>query len=100
MAGVKLIYHTAGHEKLSRVSTQLTGSAVGSLTYFLIDCVSSFQLDTVCRILRDRKWSVGRLARCTLISNQYFLDNPGQFIIEGTDDKDFFDRLLGIDRCK
>lgn len=60
----------------------------------------SFQLDTVCRILRDRKWSVGRLARSTLISNQYFLENPAQFIIEGTDNKDFFDNLLGIGRRK
>lgn len=75
LSGSKLIYHTAGVEKLSR-------------------------LDTICRILIDRKWSVGRLSRCTLKSNQYFLENPVQFVVDGTDDKDFFDRLLGIDRGK
>lgn len=28
----------------------------------------------------------------------YFLENPAQFLIEGTDDRDLFDRILGFDK--
>ncbi|XP_062565861.1 uncharacterized protein LOC134228095 isoform X2 [Armigeres subalbatus] len=67
-----LIYYTAGSEKLSK-------------------------LDTVCRVLKDRKWTVGELASATLSHARDILEDPFYY----NNDRNYcsyFDKLIGIDR--
>uniref|UniRef100_A0A1B0CZ63 poly(ADP-ribose) glycohydrolase n=1 Tax=Phlebotomus papatasi TaxID=29031 RepID=A0A1B0CZ63_PHLPP len=61
-----LIYHTAANEKLAK-------------------------LDTVCRILLDRRWSVGRLARLTLRHAKRMLDEQ-----EDESTQEFLEKLIGF----
>ncbi|XP_055540620.1 uncharacterized protein LOC129727142 isoform X2 [Wyeomyia smithii] len=67
-----LIYYTAGSEKLSK-------------------------LDTICRILKDRKWTVGELAAATLTHAKDILEDPLYY----NNDRSycsFFDKLIGLER--
>ncbi|XP_021705098.1 uncharacterized protein LOC5569294 isoform X1 [Aedes aegypti] len=67
-----LIYYTAGNEKLSK-------------------------LDTVCRVLKDRKWTVGELASATLSHARDILEDPFYY----NNDRNYcsyFDKLIGIER--
>ncbi|GAB0099238.1 Poly(ADP-ribose) glycohydrolase [Sergentomyia squamirostris] len=61
-----LIYHTAANERLAK-------------------------LDTVCRILLDRRWSVGRLTRLTLRHARRMLDEP-----DAEDAQEFLEKLIGF----
>ncbi|XP_055326959.1 uncharacterized protein LOC129580499 isoform X2 [Sitodiplosis mosellana] len=68
-----LIYNTSGHEKLAK-------------------------LDTVCRVLLDRKWTVGELAAATLEHAKDILeydDKTSDATIE-TSERCFFEKLIGI----
>lgn len=51
-----------------------------------------FQLDTVCRVLLDRQWSVGELTRAVLRFLQSTLDNPNP-----TDSSTLFEFLIGAE---
>ncbi|XP_059621626.1 uncharacterized protein LOC132265129 [Phlebotomus argentipes] len=61
-----LIYHTAANERLAK-------------------------LDTVCRILLDRRWSVGRLARLLLRHAKRMLDTH-----EDENSQEFLEKLIGF----
>ncbi|XP_037036217.1 uncharacterized protein LOC119074301 isoform X2 [Bradysia coprophila] len=63
-----LIYYTSGDEKLTK-------------------------LDTVCRVLLDRKWTVGELASATLAYAQDLLDHPNDSLLRN---QCFFEKLIGI----
>ncbi|XP_058823675.1 uncharacterized protein LOC131684645 isoform X2 [Topomyia yanbarensis] len=68
-----LIYYTAGSDKLSK-------------------------LDTICRILKDRKWTVGELAAATLAHSKDILEDPLYY----NNDRSysfFFDKLIGLERA-
>lgn len=67
-----LVYYTAGSEKLSK-------------------------LDTVCRVLKDRKWTVGEMAAATLSHAKDILEDPFYY----NNDRNyscFFDKLIGLER--
>lgn len=63
-----LVYYTAGHEMLTK-------------------------LDTVTRVLLDRKWTVGELASATLLHAQDVLENTDHSKV---DTQFFFEKLIGI----
>lgn len=104
-----LIYYTAGHEKLTKVNyhhTRILHSF--NIAYFhFIRCDFEFcmnltfkyhnfvsvhsQLDTLCRLLRDRKWTVGELASITLLYAQEILDDP-----KNNEQQCLFESLIGI----
>lgn len=50
-----------------------------------------FQSDTLCRVLRDRKWTVGELASITLLYAQEILDDP-----KNNEQSCLFESLIGI----
>ncbi|XP_055639878.1 uncharacterized protein LOC129777557 isoform X2 [Toxorhynchites rutilus septentrionalis] len=69
-----LVYYTAGSEKLSK-------------------------LDTICRLLKDRKWTVGELASATLLHAKEILEDPFYY----NNDRNyscFFDKLIGLERIR
>lgn len=73
MAGLPcLLYYTNGHNKLSKVKRKIR---------LFCQCqqfdLMLLQLDTICRVLLDRKWTVGELAAATLQHAQYVLEAPG-----------------------
>lgn len=63
------------------------------LKFFLI-----LQLDTVCRVLLDRKWTVGELAAATLDYAKDILnyDEKTNDTTLDTTETCFFERLIGI----
>uniref|UniRef100_A0A1Q3FIR3 poly(ADP-ribose) glycohydrolase n=1 Tax=Culex tarsalis TaxID=7177 RepID=A0A1Q3FIR3_CULTA len=67
-----LIYYTAGSEKLSK-------------------------LDTICRVLKDRKWTVGELAAATLSHAKDILEDP-LYYNNDRSYSSFFDKLIGLER--
>lgn len=80
VAGVpSLLYFTAGHDKLTK-------------------------LDTLCRVLVDRKWTVGELAAATLHYAHDVLENPNKYDSGYSDGYTrtstycFFDKLIGLER--
>ncbi|XP_035895243.1 uncharacterized protein LOC118504633 isoform X1 [Anopheles stephensi] len=67
-----LSYYTAGNEKLSK-------------------------LDTICRVLKDRKWTVGELAAATLSHARDILEDPFYY----NNDRNycmFFEKLIGLEK--
>ncbi|XP_052865294.1 uncharacterized protein LOC128271715 [Anopheles cruzii] len=67
-----LSYYTAGNEKLSK-------------------------LDTICRVLKDRKWTVGELASATLSHARDILEDPFYY----NNDRNycmFFEKLIGLEK--
>ncbi|XP_055607530.1 uncharacterized protein LOC129755186 isoform X2 [Uranotaenia lowii] len=73
VAGIPyLIYYTAGSEKLSK-------------------------LDTVCRVLKDRKWTVGELAAATLSHAKDILEDP-LYYNNDRNYSSFFDKLIRLER--
>lgn len=56
------------------------------------------QLDTVCRVLLDRKWTVGELAAATLEYAKDILDydDKTNHATINTSEKCFFEKLIGI----
>uniref|UniRef100_A0A182ING1 PARG catalytic Macro domain-containing protein n=1 Tax=Anopheles atroparvus TaxID=41427 RepID=A0A182ING1_ANOAO len=68
-----LSYYTAGNEKLSK-------------------------LDTICRVLKDRKWTVGELAAATLGHARDILEDPFYY----NNDRNycmFFEKLIGLEKA-
>lgn len=51
-----------------------------------------FKLDTICRVLLDRKWTVGELAAATLLHAKDILDDPFD------QEQCFFEKLIGLER--
>lgn len=97
-----LIYYTSGHEKLAKVKTIkvfvhifFPGRDIDFDNWFYS---FPFQLDTVCRVLLDRKWTVGELAAATLEHAKDILeydDKTSDATIE-TSERCFFEKLIGI----
>lgn len=84
-----LIYYTAGHEKLSKVFFYF------NLIEFFFQQFNFkfiFKLDTICRILLDRQWTVGELAAATLLHAKDILDDPFD------QEQCFFEKLIGLER--
>lgn len=54
---------------------------------------ASAQLDTVCRVLLDRKWTVGELAAATLQNAQHVLEAPGDAVRRS---ECLFEKLIGL----
>jgi hypothetical protein len=52
------------------------------------------QLDTVCRVLLDRQWTVGELVNATLRFAQTTLDDPSPPLPNHT----LFDELIGAEK--
>lgn len=95
-----LVYHTAGHEKLAKVSEMHTtprNISLDSLSIFSISC-SLVQLDTVCRVLLDRKWTVGELAAATLEYAKDILDDEDttHSTTSNAESRCLFEKLIGI----
>lgn len=59
---------------------------------------TNFQLDTVCRVLLDRKWSVGELAAATLDYAKDILDDEDttRSTTSNTESRCLFEKLIGI----
>lgn len=53
-----------------------------------------FQLDTLVRVLVDRKWTVGQLARAVLKFARQTLHEPSVF----AESQSLFDELIGIEK--
>lgn len=51
------------------------------------------QLDTVCRVLLDRKWTVGELAAATLQNAQHILEAPNDVARRS---ECLFEKLIGL----
>lgn len=51
-----------------------------------------FKLDTICRVLLDRKWTVGELAAAALLHAKDILDDPFD------QEQCFFEKLIGLER--
>lgn len=82
-----LIYYTAGHEKLTKVFFFFNCNFFINLFEFFC-----FKLDTICRVLLDRKWTVGELAAATLLHAKDILDDPFD------QEQCFFEKLIGLER--
>ncbi|CRK97424.1 CLUMA_CG010813, isoform A [Clunio marinus] len=68
---------------------------VPTLIYYTCAKESLSKLDTVVRVLHDRKWTVGELLRHTLFYAKDILNNPTNI-----NDKNFclFDKLIGLEK--
>lgn len=58
----------------------------------------NLQLDTVCRVLLDRKWTVGELAAATLDYAKDILDDEDttRSTTSNTESRCLFEKLIGI----
>jgi hypothetical protein len=68
-----------------------------NISIFMSDNVTSvsvLQLDTVCRVLLDRQWTVGELVNATLRFAQTTLDDPSPPQPNHT----LFDELIGTEK--
>ena len=57
----------------------------------------ALQLDTICRVLKDRKWTVGELAAATLSHARDILEDPFYY----NNDRNycmFFEKLIGLEK--
>lgn len=116
-----LVYYTSGHQKLAKVCICLLFSIEvhSSASYFFLIHESSMrnnlkkisilnpnlpfliqlQLDTVCRVLLDRKWTVGELAAATLDYAKDILDyddKTNDATVDNAVEQCFFEKLIGI----
>lgn len=83
-----LIYYTAGHEKLAKVFFLSFNWRFSEISLF----ICFFKLDTICRVLLDRKWTVGELAAATLLHAKDILEDPFD------QEQCFFEKLIGLER--
>lgn len=86
----RLIYYTCGNPNLSKVKRNDT-SLLPNFSLFSLIVKFAFQLDTVSRVLIDRRWSVGDLAAATL---KYAM----QTIEERVEGKSLFEEIIGMDK--
>lgn len=86
----------AGDPQLKLVIQWLAASVAGApcLVYYTCGHHSLLKLDTICRIVLDRHWTVGELADAALGFAQTCLDSPSP-VHSG---RALFDALLGVER--
>ncbi|KAI8430026.1 hypothetical protein MSG28_000472 [Choristoneura fumiferana] len=105
VAGVPaLIYYTYANEKLVKVVGPCARSARIATTILLANptvkqqcvhcCVLAWRLDTVARVVVDRKWTVGQLTRAVLQYARRTLREPRA----PHDSHSLFDDLIGIEK--
>ncbi|XP_022122848.2 uncharacterized protein LOC110998481 isoform X1 [Pieris rapae] len=85
-----------GHPQLKLLLQWLAASVAGvpALFYYTFGNENLFKLDTLVRVLVDRKWTVGQLARAMLkFSRQYLHEHH---VIP--DNHTLFDELIGIEK--
>lgn len=82
-----------GDEQLKFVIQWMAASVAGLpvLIYFTSGNQRLTKLDTVCRVLLDRKWTVGELASETLMHAKTVLSDPYDKNCEC-----FFEKLIGL----
>lgn len=93
MAGVQfMVYHTSSHENLTKVGLELHKLRGKRINFFQF---LNFQLDTLVRVLLDRKWTVGQLAQSALFYAKEILNNPINY---NKNSSFFFDKLIGLEK--
>ncbi|XP_075983574.1 uncharacterized protein LOC142981481 isoform X3 [Anticarsia gemmatalis] len=85
-----------GHPQLKLLLQWLAASVAGvpALIYYTFGNEKLFKLDTLVRVLVDRKWTVGQLARAVLKFARQLLHEPHVI----PDNHSLFDELIGIDK--
>ncbi|CAH0722734.1 unnamed protein product, partial [Brenthis ino] len=85
-----------GHPQLKLVLQWLAASVAGvpALLYYTFGNEKLFKLDTLVRVLTDRKWTVGQLARAVLKFARQTLHEPHVI----PDNHSLFDELIGIEK--
>ncbi|KAG6452676.1 hypothetical protein O3G_MSEX007713 [Manduca sexta] len=85
-----------GHAQLKLLLQWLAASVAGlpALIYYTRGNETLFKLDTLVRVLVDRKWSVGQLARAVLKFARQTLHEPHVI----PDNHSLFDELIGIEK--
>ncbi|XP_026726213.1 uncharacterized protein LOC113492759 isoform X4 [Trichoplusia ni] len=85
-----------GHPQLKLLLQWLAASVAGvpALIYYTFGNEKLFKLDTLVRVLVDRKWTVGQLARAVLKFARQTLNEPHVI----PDNHSLFDELIGIEK--
>ncbi|XP_041974508.1 uncharacterized protein LOC121729888 isoform X2 [Aricia agestis] len=85
-----------GHPQLKLLLQWLAASVAGvpALIYYTYGNEKLFKLDTLVRVLVDRKWTVGQLARAMLKFARQKLHEPQVL----HDNQSLFDELIGIEK--
>nr|XP_049698790.1 uncharacterized protein LOC110371351 isoform X3 [Helicoverpa armigera] len=85
-----------GHPQLKLLLQWLAASVAGvpALIYYTFGNEKLFKLDTLVRVLVDRKWTVGQLARAVLKFARQTLHEPHVI----PDNHSLFDELIGIEK--
>ncbi|CAG9782888.1 unnamed protein product [Diatraea saccharalis] len=85
-----------GHPQLKMLLQWLAASVAGvpALIYYTFGNENLFKLDTLVRVIVDRKWTVGQLARAVLKFARQTLHEPHVI----PDNHSLFDELIGIEK--
>ncbi|CAB3231394.1 unnamed protein product [Arctia plantaginis] len=85
-----------GHPQLKLLLQWLAASVAGvpALIYYTFGNEKLFKLDTLVRVLVDRKWTVGQLTRAVLKFASQLLHEPHVI----PDNHSLFDELIGIEK--
>ncbi|KAM3966526.1 uncharacterized protein ACR2FA_012063 isoform 2-T4 [Aphomia sociella] len=85
-----------GHPQLKLLLQWLSASVAGvpALIYYTFGNEKLFKLDTLVRVIVDRKWTVGQLARAVLKFARQILHEPHVI----PDNHSLFDELIGIEK--
>ncbi|CAH2068829.1 unnamed protein product, partial [Iphiclides podalirius] len=85
-----------GHPQLKLLLQWLAASVAGvpALIYYTCGNEKLFKLDTLVRVLVDRKWTVGQLTRAVLKFARQILHEPHVI----PDNHSLFDELIGIEK--
>ncbi|XP_059049225.1 uncharacterized protein LOC131844374 [Achroia grisella] len=85
-----------GHPQLKLLLQWLGASVAGvpALLYYTFGNEKLFKLDTLVRVIVDRKWTVGQLARAVLKFARQILHEPHVI----PDNHSLFDELIGIEK--
>ncbi|XP_047543771.1 uncharacterized protein LOC125075928 isoform X3 [Vanessa atalanta] len=85
-----------GHPQLKLLLQWLSASVAGvpALIYYTFGNDKLFKLDTLVRVLTDRKWTVGQLSRAVLKFSRQTLHEPHVI----PDNHTLFDELIGIEK--
>ncbi|XP_013148703.1 PREDICTED: uncharacterized protein LOC106111229 isoform X2 [Papilio polytes] len=85
-----------GHPQLKLLLQWLAASVAGvpALIYYTFGNEKLFKLDTLVRVLVDRKWTVGQLTRAVLKFARQVLHEPHVI----PDNHSLFDELIGIEK--
>ncbi|XP_068628369.1 uncharacterized protein [Battus philenor] len=85
-----------GHPQLKLLLQWLAASVAGvpALIYYTFGNEKLFKLDTLVRVLVDRKWTVGQLTRAVLKFSRQVLQEPHVI----PENHSLFDELIGIEK--